>query len=160
MTRRGREAHLYISDDFEAVYADMILVARAGDIDKDDKRDSEEVNFRNEDDTYHETTVRNRSLKFTYRQKKKGFTDAVFALLQTAYDNNTPLYVMYADGPVTGTGSVGTKGIKGAFLVGESPEKNPVKGLQEFSIELKPTLHVFNDGTGDIEVKITTFTIS
>lgn len=155
--KRGDAQRLYISDDFEAINSAMLHVKHAQDIDYDYKRGSDKSFVRGDEHQYQETLKLEESIKFGYRPRKKGLDDAVLDLLLTAMAANTPLFVKLLDGPI---GTVGSKGIKGAFKVMDASSKNPANGASEMSFELVPVFHAWDDSGTDVEVPITSETIA
>lgn len=128
----GRDQYMYINTGTYGTPT-WALVKRCGDVELGLEKATSEVDTREGPST--KTVVGNRkvSLSFDYFLRKGGTADAVFAAYEDSFYNDTPVECALMNGPIA---TVGSKGIRGPFVVTNLTRGEPVNENVRHSIEL------------------------
>ena len=136
--KAGRTNFLHYNDDYVASpiagYAapDWIVINRIGDLDRNNTKQSTEVDMRASTTTIVVYGNKSREITFTY-YKKQGATDTVFNKLLDSFENDTVMDMRIGE---TNSAVVGGVYDRGPFIVSEMTKSEPIAGVDTFEIKM------------------------
>lgn len=136
--KAGRTNFLHYNVDYVADpiagYAspDWVVINRIGDLDRNNTKQSTEVDMRVSPTTIVVYGNKSREITFTY-YKKQGSTDTVFNKLLDSFENDTIMDMRIGE---TNSAVVGGVYDRGPFIVAEMTKSEPIAGVDTFEVKM------------------------
>lgn len=109
-----------------------VVIDRIGDLDRNNTKQSTEVDMRASPTTIVVYGNKNREISFTY-YKRQGATDTVFNKLLASFEDDLPMDIRIGE---TDTAVTGGLYDRGPFTVSEMTKSEPIAGVDTYEIKM------------------------